>query len=134
MIVVMRFSWIALPVLIATLAGAGAAGAGSPSGEDPSARQSDADYPVSTVEPPVVALPAPTGDVRWEWLDAQRRGRPNHPVGAGLAVPGDLPAREVRLLGHSIYRAELDFVPELTRAMIGFLSSCTTVCPPPSSR
>lgn len=133
MITVMRFSWIALPVVFATLVGAGtgASSTAPTSAEKALDLPSGSDHAVSKAAPPVVAMPSSAGDATLEWLDAESRMRPGHPLDTERDVSGELPAREARLLGHVIDRAELDFFPELRRAVNGFLSSCTTSCPPP---
>ncbi|MGH7565463.1 MAG: hypothetical protein ACREK2_01405 [Gemmatimonadota bacterium] len=117
-------------MVFATLVGV----ASSSSAPAPSAAPdlpSDNDYAASTLAPPIVAMPSSAGEAKLEWLGAERRMRPGLPPDTKLDVPGESAAREARLLGHTIDRAELDFSPELRRAVNGFLSASTTSCPPP---
>ena len=119
-------------MVFATLVGvASASSAPPPSPETAPDLPSDIDYAVSTVAPPIVAMPSSAGEAKLEWLGAERRMRPGHPPDTKLDVAGESAAREALLLGHTIDRAELDFSPELRRALNGSLSSSTTSCPPP---
>lgn len=120
-------------MVFATLVGTGATDAAGSSAEAGPDVPSDTDFAVSSEAPPLVALPSSAGVEKLRWLAAERRMRAGHPPDTQSDVPGESAAREARLLGHTIDRAELDFSPELRRAVNGFLSSCTTSCPPPPS-
>lgn len=129
----MRFSWIALPLLLATMTGVGRAESAPPVPDSPPS-DAGAQYGRSFMALPSVAMHSMVGDTQLARLGLQRRVRPDHPVKTeDLAIPGGRPAREARVWIRSIDRTGFDFLPGLTRAITGSDSSSTTVCPPPSS-
>jgi hypothetical protein len=131
----MRFSWIALPLLVSTLAGAEGAPVASPGTGGGPGGEAGTHYAGSAMALPIVAMPSTVGDMELARLGVQRQVRPDHPVETEDVVnAGERRTRDARVRIRSIDRTGFDFLPGLTRALTGFLSSCTTACPPPSSR
>ncbi|HKY61033.1 MAG TPA: hypothetical protein VJP59_08485 [Gemmatimonadota bacterium] len=131
----MRFSWLALPILLSTLAGAGGVPVATLEAGEPSAGETATHYAGSAMAVPFVAMPSTAGDAQLTRLGPQRQVRPDHPATIDEAqIPGGPPAREARVRIRSSDRAGFEFLPDLTRAITGSLSSRTTACPPPSSR
>src|SRR5688500_2577002 len=122
----MRFTWIALPVLLVTLTGA--SGASPPPADEASDRERVVERATSPTAAPIVALPS-TGEAQWKRLGAEeteRRG--SHPD--AVAPPGSRRANQARVRIRTVDLAGTAFIPEITRATTGFLSSSTTACPP----
>jgi hypothetical protein len=115
----MRFTWIALPVVLMTLAGTGTSDA-RPSANERSVRVSGTDRGASTSTLPVAAMPSNSGEARLARLSFEgkvRRGPPVGDVASSLdAAPGNLVRVRIRTVDH----AGLQFIPELTRATLGF--------------
>lgn len=131
----MRFSWVALPLLVATLAGAEGAAAPSPETGNEPRGVAGTHYACSVMALPIVAMPSTVGDIERARLGLQRQVRPDHPVETqDVLNAGERRTRDARVQVRSINRTGFDFLPGLTRSLTGFLSSCTTTCPPPSSR
>ena len=129
----MRFSWLALPILLSTLAGAQGAPAAAPEVEEADA-EAGTSYVGSAMAVPLVAMHSTAGDAQLTRLGSQRQVRPDHPVEVDeVQIPGGPPAREARVRIRSTDRTRSDFLPSLTRAITGSLSSRTTACPPPRS-
>lgn len=129
----MRFSWVALSFLLATITGDLRANS-TPLAPDAPPSDAGTQYARSLMALPSVAMPSTVGNTQLARLGLQRHVRPEHPVKTeDLAISGGRPAREARVWIRSIDRTGFEFLPGLTRAINGFLSSSTTVCPPPSS-
>ena len=126
----MRFTWIALPVLLVALTGT--SGASPPPADDESSdRERVVERATSSTPAPLAALPSMRG-FQWKRLGTAEAGRESHPNGA--APPGSRRANQARVRIRSVDLAGTAFIPEITRATTGFLSSSTTACPPPTSR
>lgn len=124
----MRFTWIALPALLVALTGTSGASP-PPADEEPSGRERLVERATSSTRAPIVALPA-TGEASWKRLGAaEPERREAHPDGA--APPGSR-ANRARVMIRTVDLAGTAFIPEITRATTGFLSSSTTACPPPA--
>ena len=128
----MRFTWIALPLLLATLATPGAAEPAS--SEDDPARTSDTEFAGSAASLPVAAIPASGSEVRIKKIVGESQSRFAHVPGEEPDLPGHRPASLVRVRIQAADRAAMDFLPDLARELNGLLSACTTACPPPESR
>jgi hypothetical protein len=126
----MRFTWIALPALLVTLAGT--SGASPPPPDDASDRERVVEHVPGSPAAPAAALPS-TRETTGQRLGAEeadrRRSRRD-----GAAPPGSRRANQARVLIRRADLAGTSFIPEITRATTGFLSSSTTACPPPPSR
>ena len=126
----MRFTWIALPVLLVTLTGT--SGASPPPADEASDRERVVERATSPMAAPIVALPS-MGEAQWKRLGAEgTERRDSHPDAA--APPGSQRANQARVRIRTVDLAGTTFIPEITRATTGFLSSSTTACPPPASR
>ncbi len=126
----MRFTWIALPVLLVTLTGT--SGASPPPADESSDRERVVERATSHTAAPVAALPS-TREAQWKRLGAEEpERRDSHPDGA--APPGPRRADQARVRIRTVDLAGTAFIPEITRANTGFLSSSTTACPPPATR
>jgi hypothetical protein len=130
----MRFTWIALPVLLVTLAGASTSAAAPPSMDEKPDHESETDYAVSSSTLPVAAMPSNSGEAQLARLGAAGKVRHDLPLGDVADPLNARPANQIRVRIRTVDRAGFEFIPELTRAVTGFLSSSTTACPPPSSR
>jgi hypothetical protein len=132
----MRFTWIALPIVLVALSGAGAAGDAAPIEDGKQGRHPGKDYTASSATPttsaPVVALPSTSGESQLLRLFPAVRIRGGLPYGA--ALPGTRRAAQARVRIRTVDRAGLAYIPEINQATTGFLSSSTTACPPPYSR
>lgn len=125
----MRFTWIALPVLLVTLTGT--SGASPPPADEASDRERVVERAPSPPQAPFAALPSMIG-VQWKRLGtAEAERRDSQPDGA--APPGSRRANQARVRIRTVDLAATTFIPEVTRATTGFLSSSTTACPPPAS-
>ena len=122
----MRFTWIALPVLLVALTGTSSAS--PPPADEASDRESVVERAASPRTSPIAALPA-WKEAERDRLDGLERER-REPEGA--APPGSQ-ADQARVLIRTVDLAGTDFLPKITRATTGFLSSTTTACPPPAS-
>ena len=126
----MRFTWIALPVLFMALASHGTSAAVPSSTDAVPEPETAAGYAASSSELPVAVMPAASGKTRLAPELASRHDatldREGDPLGARSASVVCVRIRTVD-------RAGLTFIPELNRATTGYLSSCTTACPPPAS-
>ncbi|HJR53345.1 MAG TPA: hypothetical protein VJ982_06480 [Gemmatimonadota bacterium] len=125
----MRFTWIALPVLLVTLTGT--SGASPPPADEASDRERVVERAPSPPQAPVVALPSMTG-VQWKRLGTPETERRDSQLD-GSAPPGSRRANQARVRIRTVDLAATTFIPEVTRATTGFLSSSTTACPPPAS-
>lgn len=125
----MRFTWIALPVLLVTLTGT--SGASPPPADEASDRERVVEHAPSPPQAPVAALPSMTG-VQWKRLGTTEAERRDSQLD-GSAPPGSRRAAQARVRIRTVDRAAMTFIPEVTRATTGFLSSSTTACPPPAS-
>ncbi|HET6638721.1 MAG TPA: hypothetical protein VFH82_08075 [Gemmatimonadota bacterium] len=126
----MRFTWIALPVLLVTLTGT--SGASPPPADESSDRERVVERATTSTATPVVALPS-TRVSDWKRLGAEEQERrDSHPDAA--APPGSRRATQARVRIRTVDLAGTAFIPEITRATTGFLSSSTTACPPPANR
>jgi hypothetical protein len=126
----MRFTWIALPVLLVTLTGT--SGASPPPADESSDRERVVERASSPAAVPVAALPA-TRESQWKRIGAadqeRRDARPD-----AAAPPGSRRADQASVRIRTVDLAGTAFIPEITRATTGFLSSSTTACPPPDNR
>ena len=126
----MRFTWIALPVLLVALTGT--SGASPPPADESSDRERVVERAPSRTTAPVAVLPS-TREAHWKRLGAEgTERRDSHPDAA--APPGSQRANQARVRIRTVDLAGTAFIPEVTRATTGFLSSSTTACPPPASR
>lgn len=128
----MRFTWIALPLLLATLAAPGAAAAAS--AEDDRDLASGTDFANSASSVPVAAMPAPGSEIQIRKISGESPTRHGHVPGEETDPPEHRPASLTRVRIHAADRAALAFLPDLARELNGLLSACTTACPPPESR
>ena len=127
----MRFSWIALPLLLSTLGGVEGVPI-APARTGVHATDTGTHYVGSAMALHPVAMPSTAGATELTRLGTHRLTRLVPPGGAqDLDVAGG-PSRDARVRIRSVDRAGLDYLPELTRALTGFVSSRTTGCPPPS--
>jgi hypothetical protein len=130
----MRFTWIALSVLLLALASHGTSAAVPSSTDALPDPETATRYGALSSELPVAVMPAASGETRLARVGSEVASR----YDASLDCEGDpLGARSARAICvriRTVDRAGLAFLPELTRATTGFLSSCTTACPPPASR
>ena len=126
----MRFTWIALPALLVALTGT--SGASPPPTDDASDRERVVEHAPASPAAPAAALPS-TREATGQRLGADEAGR-RHPRADGAAPPGSRRANQARVLIRRVDLTGLSFIPEITRATTGFLSSSTTACPPPASR
>ena len=132
----MRFTWIALPIVLVALSGTGTASDAAPAEDGGRERYRGKDYaasvPTSSSEAPVVALPSASGESQLLRLFPAVRVR------GGVSLSGVLPGAsgtiQARVRIRTVDREGLAFIPEINRATTGFLSSSTTACPPPSIR
>jgi hypothetical protein len=126
----MRFTWIALPVLLVALTGTSDA---SPApADEPSDRERVVERVTSSAAVPIAALPS-MRESEWKRIGAADRDRrDSHPDAA--APPGSRRADQARVRIRTVDLAGTAFIPEITRATTGFLSSSTTACPPPANR
>ena len=125
----MRFTWIALPVLLVALTGT--SGASPPPADESSDRERVVERATSRTTAPIAALPS-MREARWRRLGAaETERRDSHPDGA--APPGSRRATQARVRIRAVDLAGTAFIPEITRATTGYLSSSTTACPPPAS-
>jgi hypothetical protein len=128
----MRFTWIALPLLLATLATPGSAAPAAPEeGRDPA---SDTEFAGSAASLPVAAIPSPGSEVQLRKITGEPQARHAHVPGEEPDLPGRRPASLARVRIQAADRAALDFLPDLARELNGLISACTTVCPPPENR
>lgn len=125
----MRFTWIALPVLLVTLTGT--SGASPPPADEASDRERVVERATSRTAIPIAALPS-MREVEWKRLGAGEQGRRDSRPDAA-APPGSRRANLARVRIRTVDLAGTAFIPEITRATTGFLSSSTTACPPPAS-
>src|SRR5688572_3751500 len=125
----MRFTWIALPVLLVALTGTSSAS--PPPADEPSDRERVVERGTSPTAAPVVALPSIIED-QWKRLGAGEQERRDSCPDRG-APPGSRRANQARVRIRTVDLAGTAFLPEITRATTGFLSSSTTACPPPAS-
>ena len=117
----MRFTWIALPVLLVTLTGT--SGASPPPADKTSDRERVVEHAPSPPAAPAAALP--TREVSGKRLGAEEaERRDSRPEGA--APPGSRRANQARVRIRTVDLAGTSFIPEITRATTGFLSSSTT--------
>jgi hypothetical protein len=132
----MRFTWIALPIVLVALSGAGTASDAAPLEDGKRDRHTERDYAAATVSPtaaaPIVALPSPSGESQLLRLFPAVKVRRGLPLGGD--PPGTRRTLQARVMIRTVDRAGLAFIPEVNRATTGFLSSSTTACPPPSIR
>lgn len=126
----MRFTWIALPALLVTLAGT--SGASPPPPDDASDRERVVEHAPSSPATRDAALPS-TREATGQRLGAEETGR-RHARPDGAAPPGSRRADQARVLIRRVDLTGTSFIPEITRATTGFFSSSTTACPPPASR
>lgn len=128
----MRFTWIALPVLIVALASHGTSAV--PSSTDPVPEpETAAGYAASSSELPVAVMPAASGKTLLARVGSELASRHDATLDRERDALGERSASVVCVRIRTVDRAGLTFIPELTRATTGFLSSCTTACPPPAS-
>ena len=128
----MRFTWIALPLLLATLGTPGASAAVSAEeGPDPA---SDTEFAGSTSSLPVAAMPSSGSEVQIKKISSEPQTRYAHRPGEESDPPEHRPARLARVAMRAADRATLAFLPDLARELNGLISACTTACPPPESR
>ena len=125
----MRFTWIALPVLLVTLTGT--SGASPPPADESSERERVVERAPTSTTASVAALPS-ASVFQWKRLGAEQDRRDPHSDAA--APPGSRRANQARVRFRTVDLAGTAFIPEITRATTGFLSSSTTACPPPASR
>ncbi|HET9333393.1 MAG TPA: hypothetical protein VFQ21_07410 [Gemmatimonadota bacterium] len=128
----MRFTWIALPLLLATLATPGAAAAPSAEGDRDGASRTDFASSASSV--PVAAMPAPGSEISIKKISGDSPTRHAHVPGEESEPPEHRPASLARVRIRAADRAAMAFLPDLARELNGLLSACTTACPPPESR
>ena len=126
----MRFTWIALPVLLVTLTGT--SGASPPPADEASDRERVVERAATPAAAPVAALPS-MRESEWKRLGAAEEGRRDARPDAA-APPGSSRADQARVRIRTVDLAGTAFIPEITRATTGFLSSSTTACPPPANR
>ena len=127
----MRFTWIALPLLLAGLVTP--AGAAPSPMEDGPDRADGLGFAHSRSSVPVVAMPA-SGRVAPMTIDGEPRTRHQSALGEDTEPPDRRPSRVTTVRMCAANRATLAFLPDLARELNGLLSACTTACPPPSSR
>jgi len=125
----MRFTWIALPVLLVTLTGT--SGASPSPADESSGPERVVERGTCRTTAPVAILPSTT-EARWKRLGAEETERRDQPLDS--APPGSRRANQARVRIRMVDLAGTAFIPEITRATTGFLSSSTTACPPPASR
>jgi hypothetical protein len=131
----MRFTWIALPVLYVALTGPGTTGAAAlPSSDEVPDHEATTEYAASSSELPVAIMPSSSGETRLGRTETEAPSRHDGSLDHDADPLGVRSANVVRVLIRTVDRAGLAFIPEVTRATTGFLSSCTTACPPPASR
>jgi hypothetical protein len=127
----MRFTWIALPVLFMALASHGATAAATSADDALPDPETGTTYVASSSELPVAMIPASSGETRLVRGGSQVARHDDAPVREGDPL-GVRSASAVCVRMRTVDRAGLAFIPELTLATTGFLSACTTACPPPS--
>jgi hypothetical protein len=125
----MRFTWIALPVLLVTLTGA--SGASPSPADESSGPERVVERATCRTTAPVAVLPSTT-QARWKRLGVEDTERRESHLDAA-APPGSRRANQARVRIRTVDLAGTAFIPEITRATTGFLSSSTTACPPPAS-
>ena len=132
----MRFTWIALPIVLVALSGSGTASDAAPATDGGKDRQRGKDYTASSTSSssyaPFVALPSTSGESQLLRLFPTVKIRRTAPLTGDL--PGTRRTNQARVRIRTVDRAGLAFIPEINRATTGFLSSSTTACPPPSTR
>lgn len=128
----MRFTWIALPLLLAGLATP--AGAAPSPMEDGTGRADDLGFVHSRSSVPVAAMPASGREAPSKTIAGEPRTRHQPVLGQDAEPPDRRPSRVTRVRMCAANRAALAFLPDLARELNGLLSACTTACPPPSSR
>ncbi len=126
----MRFTWIALPVLLVALTGT--SGASPPPADESSDRERVVERAPSRTTAPVAVLPS-TIEARSKRLGTEETDRRQSHLDAA-SPPGSRRANQARVRIRTVDLAGTAFIPEVTRATTGFLSSSTTACPPPASR
>jgi hypothetical protein len=126
----MRFTWIALPVLLVTLTGT--SGASPPPADESSDRERVVERAASPAATSVAVLPS-MRESDWKRLGAGDEKRRDGRFDAA-APPGSRRADQARVRIRTVDLAGTAFIPEITRATTGFLSSSTTACPPPANR
>ena len=125
----MRFTWIALPALLVALTGT--SGASPPPADESSDPERVVERAASPRTAPVAVLPS-LGEAQWKRLGpTEQERRDSGPDGA--LPPGSRRASQARVRIRTVDLAGTAFLPEITRATTGFLSSSTTACPPPAS-
>ena len=129
----MRFTWIALPLLLATLANPGPTAAASPE-EEGRDRASGTEFAGSAPSVPVAAMPAPGSEVQLKKISGDSPTRHAYVPGEESDPPEHRPASLARVRIRAADRAAMAFLPDLARELNGLLSACTTACPPPESR
>lgn len=129
----MRFTWIALPLLLATLAPASSVTAAPDADREPE-RTSATDFVRFGTSVPDVAMPAPGREAPSSRMESDARGRRDEPPGSDRDPAERRPSAMLRVRILAADRATFAFLPDLTRELNGVLSSCATACPPPSSR
>jgi hypothetical protein len=128
----MRFTWIALPLLVATLATPGtSAGVSADEGPD---RASDTEITGSASSLPVAAMPSPGSEVQIKKISSEPQSRHAYVPGEESDPPEHRPASLARVRIRAADRTALTFLPDLARELNGLISACTTACPPPESR
>lgn len=126
----MRFTWIALPLLFATLGGAPATTATA--GEGGADEREERRAVVALGHTPVPA--PPFGSARLELVllpqGTSRRQVEGETVEDGTACQGPSSA-SARVHWRVMRVASLDFTNRLSHSVSGFLSPYSTACPPP---
>jgi hypothetical protein len=130
----MRFTWIALPLLLASLAAPSPPAAASPAAEDGRDRAAGTGFARSTTSVPVAAMPSSGSEGPIKKITGEPQARHAHAPGDECDPPERRPANLARVRIRAADRAGLAFLPDLARELNGLLSACTTACPPPSSR
>jgi hypothetical protein len=78
-------------------------------------------------------MPAASGKTRLARVGSELASRHDPALDREGDPPGARSASVICVRIRTVDRAGLAYIPKLTRATTGFLSSCTTTCPPPAS-